>query len=247
MAAGPICSGRTCSVVVAPVSWRRTITILENAVPKSMQAVQLSSTSASSRLQSSPDAVLVGAARGAPAGAGCEGSGCSAGFGRRNLPKILLRSVLMRILFVVSGRLDVRRSQHAAVSPAALKHRRRNETNPARRRDARVVLGVLDRVEGGLAAGAPFNLQLAFGGGCAHRLDDGADLAAQLRAQRSRLADRLAQRGCLLQSPGQRVVRLDPCGFGKRMVEIVARRTVGGELHRQHGRDESGGVLTAED
>src|ERR1700704_2348658 len=228
MAAGPICSGRTCSVVVAPVSWRRTITILENAVPKSMQAVQLSSTSASSRLQSSPDAAAVGAVRRSPAGAGCEGSGCSAGFGRRNLPKILLRSVLMMILVVVSGRLDVGRAQHAAVSSPALKHRRCNETDSARRSDARVVLGVLDRVEGGLAARAPFDLQLPFGGRCPHRLDDGADLAAQLRAQLSRLADRLTQRGCLLQSPGQRVVRLDPCGLGKRMVEIVAGRTVGG-------------------
>jgi hypothetical protein len=44
---------------------------------------------------------------------------------RRNLPKILLRSVLMIILIVVSGWLDVRRAQHAAVCATALKHRRR--------------------------------------------------------------------------------------------------------------------------
>ena len=35
--------------------------------------------------------------------------------------------------------------------------------------------------------------------------------------------------------------------FGERMVEIVAGRTVGGELCGQHGRDESSGVLTTED
>src|SRR5262245_20855977 len=161
MAAGPICNGRTCSVVVAPVSCCRTITILENAVPKSMQAVQLSSTSASSRLQSSPDAAVVGATPTARAGAGCDGSGCSVGFGRRNLPKMLVRSLLMMILIVVSGWLDVRRAQHAAVSTPALKHRGRNEANPARRCDARVVLGVLDRVKGGLAARAPFDFQLS--------------------------------------------------------------------------------------
>src|SRR5262245_30225238 len=160
MALGPIFSGRTCSVDVAPISCCRTITILENAVPKSMQAVQLSSTSASSRLQSSPDAVVVGAARGARTGAGCDGSDCSAGFGRRNLPKMLVRSLLMMILIVVSGWLDVRRAQHAAVSTPALKHRGRNEADPARCRDARVVLSVLDRIEGGLAARASFDLQL---------------------------------------------------------------------------------------
>src|SRR5262249_7887127 len=199
MAVGPSCSGRTCSVDVAPVSCRRTITILENAVPKSMQAVQLSSTSASSRLQSSPRAAMVGTGRGMLAVAGCDeaglsagcSAGCSAGFGRRNFPKLLLRSVLMLFLIVVSGWLDVRRAQHAAVSAPALKYRGRNEANPACGRDARVVLGVLDRVEGGLAARAPFDLQLPLGGRCPHRLDDGADLAAQLRAQR-RLADRLA-------------------------------------------------------
>src|SRR5262245_34585182 len=164
MAAGPICSGRTCSVVVAPVSWRRTITILENAVPKSMQAVQLSSTSASSRLQSSPRGAVVFTGRGAIAGAGSDAAGCSAGssagFGRRKRPKILVRSLLMMILIVGSGWLDVRRTQHAAVSTPALKHRGRNEAHPARRRDARVVLGVLDRVEGGLAARASFDFQL---------------------------------------------------------------------------------------
>src|SRR3954454_2604303 len=162
MAAGPICSGRTCSVVVAPVSCRRTITILENAVPKSMQAVQLSSTSASSRLQSSPAAAVVRTGRRALAGCGSDAlsAGCSAGFGRKKVLKILVRSVLMMILIVVSGRLDVGRAQHAAVCAAALKHRRRNEAYAARGRDARVVLGVLDRVEGGLASRAPFDLQL---------------------------------------------------------------------------------------
>src|SRR5262249_62401771 len=122
---------------------------------------------------------------------GSDGSGCSVGFGRRNLPKMLVRSLLMMILIVVSGWLDVRRAQYAAVSAPALKHRGRNEADPACGRDARVVLGVLNRVEGGLAARAPFDLQLPLGGRCPHRLDDGADLAAQLRAQR-RLADRLA-------------------------------------------------------
>src|SRR6185369_4909045 len=107
--------------------------------------------------------------------------------------------------------------------------------------------GVLDRVEGGLAARAPFDLQLPLGGGCPHCLNDGADLVAKLCAQRGRLADRLAQRGRLLQSPGQRVVRLDPCAFGKRIVEIVAGRNVGGELCRQHRRDKSGGLLAFED
>src|SRR5690349_23337413 len=139
MAAGPICSGRTCSVVVAPVSCRCTITIFENAVPKSMQAVQLSSTSASSRPQSSPDAAVVSAGRGAAAGAGCDAAGfsagcspgCSDGFGRKILPKILLRSVLMMILIVVSGWLDVGRAQHAAVCATALKHGGRKEANPA--------------------------------------------------------------------------------------------------------------------
>src|SRR3954454_13935734 len=95
--------------------------------------------------------------------------------------------------------------------------------------------------------GLPSISSFPFGGRCPHRLDDGADLAAQLRAQRTRFTDCLTQRGCLLESSGQRVVRLDPCGFGKRMVEIVAGRTVGRELCGEHGRDQCGGLLAAED
>src|SRR5580704_9096133 len=60
---GPIWSGLTYSVVVAPGSWRRTITILDNAVPKSMHAVQFSSNLASSMLRSS-SSVDAGAERG---------------------------------------------------------------------------------------------------------------------------------------------------------------------------------------
>src|SRR5215469_6138754 len=61
MERGPIWRGLTCSVLVSPDEWRRTMTILEKAVPKSIQAVQVSSTLTSRRLPSRVSVVADGA------------------------------------------------------------------------------------------------------------------------------------------------------------------------------------------